>query len=94
MDDQKPSDNVIKQVTQNPLDPVRRRKMNDLKMDLARVIQRHDAQPDVAITAMLNIMGSIIGTQMTPEDRTIWTQQVVQHLPAYVEAFRVKEKKL
>lgn len=94
MPDPKPSDSLIKQATQDRMDPTRRRKMNELKMDLARVIQRHDAQPDSALTAMLNLMGSIIGTQMTPEDRAVWTQQIIEHLPAYVEAYRVREVKI
>ena len=50
-----------------------------------------DANPDVAFTALLNVMGSLIGTALT-KDRDIYTKKVQVFLPLYVEAYRVKEK--
>lgn len=95
-DDQKPSDDVMRAAHNlaEPLDPVARKKLNDLKMALARIIQQHDAQPETAITAMLNLMGSIIGTWMDDHDRQKWIQQCLIMIPAYVESYRVREKRI
>lgn len=49
-----------------------------------------DTDPIVAYTALLNVMANLIATRLGPE----FTEQAVTLLPFYVQAYKVKEKKV
>jgi hypothetical protein len=96
-DDPKPDDTYLKLVQQAIVEPVSfsvRQEIRETVLALTKVLQRQNTQPDVALTAMLNIMGSIIGTRMDRTDREKWTAQIQTMIPAYIEAYRVREKQL
>jgi len=77
-----------------PMAPNQRQQLTDLKRDIARMVQSRDADPELALTAFLNLMGSIIGTQFDAADRAKWIAQVQIQLPLYVEVYRSREKRI
>ena len=93
-DDRKHDDKLIHEVMVDRMSPMQRRALRDVIHGLASVLQTADAQPEVAMTAMLNIMGSILGTRMSKADAETWIIQVNTMLPAYVEAYRIREKRI
>lgn len=78
-----------------PMPEEQRRALHALKVGLLHEIQRQDAAPEVAITAMLSLIGAVIGTRLYPHaEQEKWIAQAITTLPAYVEAYRVRELKL
>ncbi len=94
-DDQKPDVKLIEQaMAVEPASPRSKQEIRETVLALARVLQRQNTQPEVALTAMLNLIGSILGTRFDAMDRQKWIAQFQTMIPAYTEAYRVKEKKI
>ena len=72
-----------------------RNKIRDLNHRVASVfVQQGVNDPMVVFTVLLNVLGSLIGTQMKDDERLGAITKAQGYLPMYVEAYRVKEKKL
>lgn len=72
-----------------------REKIRDLNRRVASVfVDQGVEDPRVAFTVLLNVLGSLIGTQVKDLDRVDYINKAQMMLPMYVEAYRVKEKKL
>ena len=76
------------------LTPAQRNEIRDLSKRVAAVFQVHGADAKTAFTVLLNVMGSLIGTQFNDLERVDYIYKAQAYLPMYVEAYRVKEKTL
>jgi hypothetical protein len=65
-----------------------------LQQDVTKVFATRDVDPMMAFTVLLNVLGHLLGTQMTDTDRTAQTTMAVSLLPMYVEAYRIREKRI
>lgn len=60
---------------------------------LVRMLDLNDVRPEVAYTALLNVLGALIGTRMVDDAPTL-IARAQQLLPLYVESYRIKEKQI
>jgi hypothetical protein len=94
-DPKKPDVDLVQHTIEEPMPLHQRRQLQALIFNIVRFFQAQDTNPDVALTALLNVAGSIIGTvYQTQEERDAWVQQFVTMLPFYTEAYRTREKKI
>ena len=70
-----------------------REKIRELNRKVAVVLRDSGAEPQLAFTVLLNVLGSLIGTQLV-EHREECIAKAQAVLPMYVEAYRVKEIKI
>lgn len=77
-----------------PLSLADRNQIRDLNRRVAAVFAQQGTDPKLAFIVLLNVLGSLIGTQMNDLERVDAVAKAQMTLPMYVEAYRVKEIKL
>ena len=72
-----------------------RERIRDLNRRVASVfVDQGLNDPQLVFTVLLNVFGSLLGTQFNDLQRVDYIAKAQAMLPMYVEAYRVKEKKL